>query len=114
MNYLDLWPLERLVEFAVEVCQYAIDHHRHGEGLEPHWHGCDGPEDGNHLIAWRELNTTSYVLACITAQHTPLGPTGVETEAPFHALRMWEPMSDKKRTALAKAYFQSWGTSCRP
>jgi hypothetical protein len=101
------WSLKKLVSVAAEICEYALDHYDTGECHRPQtpW-----PDDSpNRLLAWSALGASSHTLACIAAQHTPGGRSGVETEAPFHALQMWEFMSTKKRRRLAKAFFTELG-----
>lgn len=98
------WSLKKLTRIAAEICDYALDYYDTGECHRPEtpW-----PEDSpNHSLVWSVLGASSYTLACIAAQHTPGGHNGVETEAPFHALRMWEFMPLKKRRRLAKTFFE--------
>ena len=102
------WSLKKLISVAAEICDYALDHYDTRDGTckaKTPW-----PEDSpNHSLAWEALGASSYTLSCIAAQHTPGGRNGVETEAPFYALRMWEFMSLKKRRRLAKTFFKELG-----
>lgn len=101
------WSLKKLVNVAAEICDYALDYYDTGECHRPETPWPD--DDPNHSLAWSALGASSYTLACIAAQHTPKGRNGVESEAPFYALRMWEFMSLKKRRRLAKAFFEELG-----
>ena len=92
---MKIWSEKRFCKVVAEICDYALDQHLDED--TPYWHkySDEGKEE-----AWNQLNTASHIIACLTAQRTPLGKHGVETETPFRVLRMWKAMPNSDRKAL--------------
>ena len=115
-----IWTKPRFVETVAEIVDFFVNNHcidvEYGKKKlwRPYWYTyVDKPKIKNREpwtprrdACWKSAQEVSFVLSCITAQHTAWGDEGVPTETPFFEMQMWKVMSLEKRQQLAAVLYE--------
>lgn len=124
--YDQLWSEERYVDTVVQIVEFYVNNHigtTHCDGKPvppemPWWYAYSDKRNKSKGWYWSERmnkawdaggGEVSFIIACITAQHTQWGKGGVETETPFHALEMWRVVKPLRRINLARLLYAENG-----
>ncbi len=108
MTQMRIWSREKYIKRISKIVEYALDLHECDAVPRTFlWDGL-GKGEARYSAAWGELATVSNIIACFTAQHTPLGSFGCSVEEPFDSLRLHKWMSKKERKVLIGELYDAY------